>query len=60
MKIFLSICLLLRYFFVTAQQPYVSKAWSADNKDGYKNPILFADYSDPGICRRRYRLCQNR
>lgn len=35
-----------------AQQPFVSKAWVADNKDGtYKNPILFADYSDPDVCR---------
>lgn len=27
---------------------YVSKVWVADNGDGtYKNPILYADYSDP-------------
>ncbi len=52
MKIFLSIFLLLLHFFVSAQQPYVSKAWWSDNKDGtYKNPVLFADYSDPDVCR---------
>jgi beta-xylosidase len=35
-----------------AQAPYVSKVWSADNGDGtYRNPILYADYSDPDVCR---------
>ncbi len=30
--------------------PYVSKVWVADNGDGtYKNPVLYADYSDPDI-----------
>lgn len=30
--------------------PYVSKVWIADNGDGtYKNPILYADYSDPDV-----------
>jgi beta-xylosidase len=29
-----------------------SKVWVADNGDGtYKNPILYADYSDPDVCR---------
>src|SRR6185369_1917934 len=29
-----------------------SKAWSADNGDGtYRNPVLFADYSDPDVLR---------
>jgi beta-xylosidase len=37
---------------VIAQQPYVSKVWVADNRNGtYKNPVLFADYSDPDVCR---------
>lgn len=40
---------------VTAQQknqPYVSKVWVADQKNGtYKNPILNADYSDPDAVR---------
>ncbi|GAA0549844.1 glycoside hydrolase family 43 protein [Chitinophaga japonensis] len=32
--------------------PYVSKVWVADQGDGtYKNPILFADYSDPDVVR---------
>jgi beta-xylosidase len=36
----------------TAQQPYVSKVWVSDNKNGtYKNPVLYADYSDPDACR---------
>ncbi|MDJ1466770.1 glycoside hydrolase 43 family protein [Cytophagaceae bacterium DM2B3-1] len=30
----------------------LSKVWVADNGDGtYKNPILYADYSDPDVCR---------
>src|SRR6187399_3189443 len=29
-----------------------SKAWAPDNGDGtYKNPVLFADYSDPDVIR---------
>jgi beta-xylosidase len=36
----------------TAGAPYVSKVWVADNGDGtYKNPILYADYSDPDVIR---------
>ncbi len=32
---------------------YKSKVWVADNGDGtYKNPILYADYSDPDVIRR--------
>jgi beta-xylosidase len=32
--------------------PNVSRVWVADNKDGtYKNPILYADYSDPDAVR---------
>jgi beta-xylosidase len=35
-----------------AAQNYVSKVWVADNGNGtYKNPIIFADYSDPDVCR---------
>ena len=31
---------------------FVSKVWTADNGDGtYKNPILYADYSDPDVIR---------
>lgn len=38
---------------VQAQQSnYVSEVWVADQGNGtYKNPILFADYSDPDVCR---------
>lgn len=36
---------------VFAQQ-YVSKVWVSDNGDGtYKNPVIYADYSDPDVCR---------
>jgi beta-xylosidase len=31
---------------------YVSKVWTPDSGNGhYKNPILYADYSDPDVCR---------
>jgi beta-xylosidase len=30
----------------------VSKVWVSDNGDGtYQNPVLYADYSDPDVCR---------
>ncbi len=30
---------------------YVSTAWVSDQGDGtYRNPVLFADYSDPDVC----------
>ena len=33
-------------------KPYVSKVWVADRGDGtYRNPILYADYSDPDAVR---------
>ena len=33
-------------------QNYVSKVWVSDNGDGtFKNPVLFADYSDPDAIR---------
>ncbi len=33
-------------------KPFVSNVWVADNGDGtYKNPIIFADYSDPDVVR---------
>jgi beta-xylosidase len=35
-----------------ASPGFVSKVWVADNGDGtYKNPILYADYSDPDVIR---------
>ena len=34
------------------QQPYVSQVWSPDLGNGkYKNPVIYADYSDPDVCR---------
>lgn len=35
-----------------AQNPYVSKVWVSDQGNGtYKNPVLYADYSDPDVIR---------
>lgn len=35
-----------------AQDIYQSKVWTSDQGDGtYKNPILYADYSDPDVIR---------
>ena len=37
---------------LTSPKPYVSTVWVADQGDGtYKNPILYADYSDPDVIR---------
>ena len=37
---------------LSSQSNYVSKVWKSDNGDGtYKNPVIFADYSDPDVCR---------
>lgn len=47
----LIICLLATIPAV-AQKNYVSEVWVADQGNGtYKNPILYADYSDPDACR---------
>ncbi len=33
-------------------KPYVSQVWVSDSgKGNYKNPVLYADYSDPDVCR---------
>ena len=46
----LAISLLASY--PTTAQNYISKVWVADQGNGtYKNPILYADYSDPDACR---------
>ena len=38
--------------FAQNDKPYVSEVWVADQGDGtYKNPILYADYSDPDVVR---------
>ena len=50
LKLVLGLCLLASLP-MTAQN-YVSKVWVADQGDGtYKNPVLYADYSDPDVCR---------
>lgn len=37
---------------IHAQDSYVSKVWVSDLGNGtYKNPVLYADYSDPDACR---------
>lgn len=52
MKKLLTILGLATVLLATAQKPYVSKVWVADNNDGtYKNPVLHADYSDPDAIR---------
>ncbi|MDL2230494.1 glycoside hydrolase 43 family protein [Alistipes sp. OttesenSCG-928-L06] len=48
----LTACLLAFAATAFAQTPYVSKVWVADNGNGtYTNPIIYADYSDPDVCR---------
>ena len=43
---------LLTTFPVLAQSNYVSEVWVSDLGNGkYKNPVLYADYSDPDACR---------
>ncbi len=43
----LSLCV-----FALNAQNYVSKVWVSDLGNGnYKNPVLYADYSDPDVCR---------
>lgn len=47
----ISFCL-LTILSATAQKNYVSEVWVADQENGtYRNPILYADYSDPDACR---------
>ena len=50
LKLVLGLCFLASLP-MTAQN-YVSEVWIADQGDGtYKNPVLYADYSDPDVCR---------
>ena len=43
---------LLTVFTAVAQKNYVSEVWVPDLGNGkYKNPVLYADYSDPDACR---------
>ncbi len=47
-----TLCSLMTLPSLHAQENYVSKVWVADQGNGtYKNPVLYADYSDPDICR---------
>lgn len=48
----LSILLIAVATMGAAADNYVSKVWCADLGNGeYQNPILYADYSDPDVCR---------
>lgn len=50
-KIVISIILSLLPL-ITQAQSEISKTWVADLGNGkYKNPVLYADYSDPDVCR---------
>lgn len=42
----------LKKYLKAEQAPYVSKVWVSDLGNGkYKNPVIYADYSDPDVCR---------
>lgn len=48
--LFLSLFLIITHLSVA--QNSVSKSWVSDLGNGkYKNPVLYADYSDPDVCR---------
>ena len=48
----LGLSLLLAMPLTAQEKNYVSEVWVADQGNGkYKNPILYADYSDPDACR---------
>lgn len=58
-KLDIKSCELLRYVVLTMvfiplavfSQDYVSQVWSPDLGNGtYKNPVIYADYSDPDVC----------
>lgn len=54
MKMFKLLFLLLIAFpnINITSENYISKVWKSDLGNGkYKNPILYADYSDPDVCR---------
>jgi beta-xylosidase len=51
-KILFLLVIICFAFHIQAQSNYVSQVWQGDNGDGtYKNPIIYADYSDPDVCR---------
>ena len=52
MKKLMTLCLLGASLLTGSAQNSVSKTWVSDLGNGtYKNPVLYADYSDPDICR---------
>jgi beta-xylosidase len=51
-KTLFTLFLVLFFSDLVGQENYVSKVWIADQGNGtYKNPVLYADYSDPDACR---------
>src|SRR5688572_18710370 len=45
-------CISFIQSFAQDKKPSISQVWVADNGDGtYKNPVLYADYSDPDAIR---------
>ena len=52
-SVFLIGMLLLDIFPVKGQDKnYISEVWVADQGNGtYRNPVIYADYSDPDVCR---------
>ena len=51
-KLFFILSLLVSFSYGQNPDNYKSKVWVADQGDGtYKNPILYADYSDPDVVR---------
>jgi hypothetical protein len=50
MKNFSIMLILLGMHAALHSQPYRSDVWSPDSGNGkYKNPVIFADYSDPDV-----------
>lgn len=46
------LAIFLAYTIFSFAQSYISKVWTADLGNGtYKNPVLYADYSDPDVIR---------
>lgn len=51
-RLFLSICLITAFTLNILAQNKISDVWCPDNGDGtFKNPIIYADYSDPDVIR---------
>lgn len=49
--LFLLLSLVCRSLAATAQAQSLSEVWQPDCGDGtYRNPVLYADYSDPDVC----------